>query len=378
MKFQLPTTIMFGSGLISKLGEVVNEELHAFRPLLITDQGIMKSGIARKVLGQLPKIRLFDEIEPNPKYTTVNRAGMMARQEKPDLVIGFGGGSSLDAAKAVALLATNEGNIEDYEGKEKYKVSPLPMVAVPTTCGTGSEVTWVSVVTHTRRRFKMSIKGPEMFPKVALIDPDLLSSLPPHLVASTGIDALTHAIEAYTVKQATLLTDIFARHATELIFHYIQRAYKDIKTDQEARRGMMFASTIAGIAFGNSDVGSVHCLAESVGALYDIPHGVANSIFLPYVMEFNFPLSKTRYADLAEVSGINGENTTQRAQALIERIKSLCQSLNIPSLRELGISKSQFSRIAQKSFENNSNASNPRQANAEDYLAILEKAFKVF
>lgn len=376
MKFYLPTKIIFGRGSISKLGEIVKEELRTSRPLLITDQGIVKSGIADKVLRQLPKIRLFDEVEPNPKYTTVNRAGKMARKEKPDLVIGLGGGSSLDAAKAVALLVTNGGNIEDYEGKGKYKVPPLPVVAVPTTCGTASEVTWVSVVTHMERRFKMSIKGPLMFPKVALIDPDLLTSLPPHLIASTGIDALTHAIEAYTSKPATFLTDIFARKATEMIFRFIQRVYKDVKGDQEAREGMMLASTLAGMAFGNSDVGAVHCLAESVGALYDIPHGIANSIFLPYVMEFNLPVSEARYADLAEVAGIKGENITRKAQALIEKTKSLCRSLNIPSFRDLDIRENEFSEIAQKSFENNSNPSNPREASFKDYLEILERAFK--
>ncbi len=375
MKFYMPTRVIFGSGSISNLKQIV-EELGASRLFLVTDQGIVKSGIVSRVLERVPKIHLFDEIEPNPKYSTVNRAGKMVRKIKPDLVIGLGGGSSLDAAKAIALLATNGGNIEDYEGKGKYRTSPLSVLAVPTTCGTGSEVTWVSVITHTERKFKMSIKGPEMFPKVALIDPDLLISLPKPLIASTGLDALTHAIEAYTVKPATFLTDLFARKSTELIFRFVERAYKNIEGDREAREKLMLASTLAGLAFGNSDVGAVHCLAESVGSLYDTPHGVANSVFLPSVMEFNLPASASRYAELAEIVGIEGESENEKARKLIERIKLLCRTLSIPSFKDLGLKPSEFLEIAQKSFQNNSNPSNPREAAVEDYLRILEKLFR--
>lgn len=371
----MPTRVIFGSGSISNLKQIV-EELGASRLFLVTDQGIVKSGIVSRVLERVPKIHLFDEIEPNPKYSTVNRAGKMVRKIKPDLVIGLGGGSSLDAAKAIALLATNGGNIEDYEGKGKYRTSPLSVLAVPTTCGTGSEVTWVSVITHTERKFKMSIKGPEMFPKVALIDPDLLISLPKPLIASTGLDALTHAIEAYTVKPATFLTDLFARKSTELIFRFVERAYKNIEGDREAREKLMLASTLAGLAFGNSDVGAVHCLAESVGSLYDTPHGVANSVFLPSVMEFNLPASASRYAELAEIVGIEGESENEKARKLIERIKLLCRTLSIPSFKDLGLKPSEFLEIAQKSFQNNSNPSNPREAAVEDYLRILEKLFR--
>ncbi|MQY60426.1 iron-containing alcohol dehydrogenase, partial [bacterium] len=208
MRFHIPTRIFFGSGMISRLKEIVEEDFKDASLFLVTDKGIIEAGIADKVLSHFPGIPVFGEVEQNPKHTTINRAGEIVRKIKPDLVIGLGGGSSLDAAKAIALLATNPGEIEDYEGKGKYKSPPLPVLAIPTTCGTASEVTWVSVVTHTERMFKMSIKGPHMFPAVALVDPDLLVTLPPSLVASTGLDALTHAVEAYTVKSATFLTDI--------------------------------------------------------------------------------------------------------------------------------------------------------------------------
>lgn len=375
MRFHVPTRIYFGSGIISQLKEIVEDNFKDSRLFLVTDQGILDSGIADKVLSQIQNIQVFDKVEQNPKFNTVNRAGDIVREIKPDVVIGLGGGSALDAAKAIALLATNPGNIEDYEGKGKYKSPPLDVLAIPTTCGTGSEVTWVSVVTHTERMFKMSIKGPHMFPAVALVDPDLLVTLPPSLVASTGMDALTHAIEAYTVKPATYFTDVYAREALQLIFSSLERAYEDIKTDKEAREGIMLGSTVAGLAFGNSDVGAVHCVAEAVGSIYDTPHGVTNSIFLPFVMEFNLPAAKDRYAEIARIAGIEEKDKNTAAQELIQKIKSLSHTLNIPSFRELEIQKDKFPELAKKSFQNNSNPSNPREVSEEDYLLILEKAF---
>jgi alcohol dehydrogenase len=376
MRFHVPTRIVFGSGVVSKLKEIAQEELKASRPFLVTDRGIVDSGIARKILSQIGDIPVFDEVEQNPKHGTINKAGDIIRRTAPDLIIGLGGGSPMDAAKATALLATNPGNIEDYEGREKYKSQPLPVLAIPTTCGTASEVTWVSVITHEERRFKMSIKGPKMFPAVALIDPDLLMSLPPGLIASTGLDALTHAVEAYTVKARTPITDVFAREALRLIFKYLPETYEDVKSNKEAREKMMLASTLAGMAFCNSDVGAVHCVAEAVGGLYDIPHGVANSIFLPFVMEFNLPEVSSRYADIARLAGIKEEDDNTAANELIQKIKSLSRSLNIPPFKELGIKESEFFEIAQKSYANNSNPSNPREADVDDYIMILKRAFQ--
>lgn len=375
MRFHVPTRIHFGSGSVSLLKGIIEEDYEGSRPLVVTDRGIIESGIAEKILTPLPKIPVFDQVEPNPKHATVNSGAGLARRNKINLVIGLGGGSALDAAKAIALLATNSGRIEDYEGRRKYKLPPLPVVAIPTTCGTGSEVTWVSVVTHTERRFKMSIKGPEMFPRVALIDPDLLTTLPSALVASTGMDALTHAIEAYTAKEASLITDMFALKAIQLIFGSIERAYRNIRKDQDARENIMLGSTLAGMAFCNSDVGAVHCLAEAVGSLHDTPHGVANAVFLPSVMDFNRPAAEKKYADIARCAGIKGDTDGFLAQELIKRIKFLSQSMAIPSLKELGVRETDFPEIAFKSFQNNSNPSNPREARVEDYLTILQRAF---
>jgi alcohol dehydrogenase len=375
MRFHAPTKIIFESGAISQLKDVVEREIRASRILLVTDKGIVRSGLAGKVLAQLPDIPVFDEVEQNPGSRTVNRAGEFARKRRPDLIIGLGGGSALDAAKAIALLATNPGKIEDYEGRAKYKAAPLPVLAIPTTCGTGSEVTWVAVITHTERKFKMGIKGPLMFPAVALIDPDLLTTLPRSLVASTALDALTHAVEAYTVKPATFVTDLCAREALKQVFRHIETAFRDIERNPAAREGMMMGSLLAGLAFGNSDVGAVHCIAESVGALYDIPHGVANAIFLPHVMEFNLPVCAKRYADIARLAGIEERDDLSASQRLIQKIKALARSMDIPSFKGLGIKDDQLAEIAGKSYRNNSNSSNPRPVAAEDYQEILKKAF---
>ncbi len=374
MRFRSPTAVLFGAGACERLEEEAAALAGDGRILLVTDRGIVAAGIAGRVIGRLTGVEVFDEVEPNPRHTTVDRAGALARKLKPSLVVGLGGGSALDTAKGVALLVTNPGSIADYEGREKYKVKPLPVLAVPTTCGTGSEVTWVAVITHAGRRFKMSIKGPEMFPAAAVVDPDLLLTLPRPLIASTGLDALTHAVEAYTVRPATPFTDIFAREAVRLLFGHLRAAYQDVGANREAREKVMLASVLAGFAFGNSDVGAVHCLAEAVGSLFDKPHGEANSVFLPWVMEFNLSVSGGRFADLARAAGFEEKDGEGAALRLIEEVRSLSRALAIPSFKELGIGPEHFREVAEKSAANNSNPSNARAAGVEDYLDILRLA----
>jgi alcohol dehydrogenase len=374
MNFHMPTKVIFGSGVLSSLNDVLKNKLKAIRPMLITDKGLRASGLVDKVIQQIGTVDVFDEIEPNPKSDTVNRAGALARQNKPDVIIALGGGSPLDAAKAIALLAVNEGVIEDYEGRAKYKNAPLPLIAIPTTCGTGSEVTWVAVITDIKRKFKMSVHGPKMFPNFAIVDPDFLRTLPTATIAATGMDALTHAIEAYTVKPATFITDMIALKSIKMITESLEAAVQDIHGNTEARENLMYGSTIAGFAFGNSDVGAVHCISESIGALFDVPHGVANAIFLPYVMEYNLPECVDRFADIAGVMGIKAKDNNIAAQKLLKKIRKLSRAVKIPSFKKLKIKPQHFEKIAQYSFQNNSNPSNPRPASAQDYLGILQNA----
>ncbi len=376
MLFHMPARLYFGSGEISNLKLIIDEYLKVKNPVLVTDKGIVESGLLTNVLKLFPGIKIFDEIEANPKSDTINNIAKEIRKLNPDLIIGFGGGSPLDAGKALALLGTNHGNIEDYEGKEKYKNDPLPFLAIPTTCGTGSEVTWVSVITDVNRKFKMSIKGPKMYPAVSIVDPDLIKTLPPKIIASTGLDALTHAVEAYLSKPATLITDNHAVKAVKLILGAIEGAYDDIENHHTERENLMYGSTIAGFAFGNSDVTAVHCISESIGALYDIPHGVANSIFLPYVLSYNLPECFVKMARLARHIGIDEADDMNAARAFIQKIKALSNRLGIPLFKDLKIGQDQFEIISKMSFENNSTPSNPRQLEQEDYLNILENAFK--
>jgi len=376
MLFHMPVRLYFGSGEIVNLKFLVDEYLKAENPVLVTDKGIVASGLLEKVVSQFPGIQIFDEIEANPKSDTINKIAGEMRGVGSDLIIGLGGGSPLDAGKALALLGTNDGNIEAYEGKEKYKNDPLPFLAIPTTCGTGSEVTWVSVITDVNRKFKMSIKGPKMYPAASIVDPDLIKTLPPSIIASTGLDALTHAVEAYLSKPATLITDTHAIKAVKMILGAIEGAYLDIEKNHTDRENLMFGSTIAGFAFGNSDVTAVHCISESIGALYDIPHGVANSIFLPYVLEYNLPDCFGKMAALARQVGITQTDDIKASNAFIQLIVDLSRRLGIPLFKDLKIGEDQFEKIAEMSFENNSTPSNPRALGKKDYLNILVNAYE--
>lgn len=376
MLFHMPVKLYFGPGEIKNIERIVFKDLKVKNPVIVTDKGIADSGLLKKAMDMLPGIKVYDTIEANPKSDTINDIGRDLRQIKPDLVIGLGGGSPLDAAKALALLATNKGSIEDYEGRAKYANDPLPVLAIPTTCGTGSEVTWVSVITDVNRKFKMSIKGPKMYPAVSIVDPDLIKTLPPSIIASTGLDALTHAAEAYLSRPATLITDINAIKAVKLILGSVEGAYTDIENNHKDRENLMYGSTIAGFAFGNSDVTGVHCISESIGALYDVPHGVANSIFLPHVLSYNLPACVKKMAILSRETGVAESDDEKAAQLFIKNISDLSLRLKIPGFRNLNIARDQFETIAAMSFANNSNPSNPRDLDQKDYLKILENAFE--
>ena len=370
----MPVRLYFGSGEIENIGTIIKNDFKAKNLVLITDKGVVQAGLIARVVDKFDNIKIFDGVEANPKSDTINKIAARIRQIKPDLIIGIGGGSSLDAGKALALLATNDGEIEKYEGKEKYKNDPLPFLAVPTTCGTGSEVTWVSVITDVKRNFKISIKGPKLYPAVSIVDPDLIKTLPKHIIASTGLDALTHAVEAFLSKPATIITDINAIKAVKLILGSVEGAYNDILNNHQDRENLMYGSSIAGFAFGNSDVTAVHCISESIGALYDVPHGEANSIFLPYVLDYNLSACSDKMAVLAREAGIKESDDTKTSQQFIDLIRRLSARLKIPSFKDLNIKKDQFDIIADMSYRNGSTPSNPRKLDQSDYLKILEKA----
>lgn len=376
MPFRLPTRTVLEPGCLSRLPEIAASYAPR-KVLLVTDRGFRATGTPERVIRDLSAHSLevlpCDEIEANPRVATVDRLAGLARQEGVSLVIGLGGGSVLDAAKAIAMLVPNGGRCEDYEGKNRAAKASLPFVAIPTTCGTGSEVTWVSVLTHPERLWKMSVKGDSMYPDWALVDADLLKTLPPSFVAWTGLDALTHALEAVTGKAANPASDALAFRAISLLFRYLKRAVEDIGKDAEARERVAEASTLAGMAFGNADVGAVHCLSETIGARWDTPHGLANAVLLAPVLRSHLPAIETKLAGLEGTlpNGPGGANDAERAERVLGSVEALVRALRTPGFGDLGVPQTDYSWIAKRAAQNGSNGSNPRPMGPAEYLALL-------
>jgi alcohol dehydrogenase len=294
-----------------------------------------------------------------------------------DVVLAVGGGSPIDLAKAAAGIATNGGIPQDWVAPRTFPIPPLPLLAIPTTAGTGSEVTRSSVINDTDRAIKISLRDTRIAPRFAIVDPDLTLSLPPSLTAATGMDALTHAIEAYTGRRATPITDALALHAIRIIATCLRSAVAD-GSNREAREGMMMASVIAGMAFSNSDVAAVHCIAEAIGGRYDTPHGVANSLFLPYLFAYNAEANLQRHADVAIAMGVatDGDTLAKAAGNAARALADLGRDIGIPALQNIpGISQDDFPWIAAASRANLSNESNARPMSEDDYLTILDQAW---
>jgi alcohol dehydrogenase len=375
--FRLPTHVKIQPGCLHDVIPVL-QSLNIRRILLLIDPGLKSNGWTDQIQTHLKRTMgacvLYDQIESDPKTETVEALTEMIRADDLAAVVAIGGGSTLDAGKAAAMLASNGGQIIQYEGKNRYKQQPLPFIAVPTTCGTGSEVTWVSVLTHAESQRKISVKGLTMFPTQALVDANLLKSLPPHFVAYTGLDALTHALEATTGNQANPVSDALAEKAISLLFRYLPRAVANISGDSEAREAVMRASTIAGLAFGNADVGAVHCLSETLGALYHIPHGLGNAMLLSPVLSYHKTYIIDRLAQLSRQTwptDLIGATKPDLAEYFLERVKQLSRTLEIPPFTSLDIKTLDYQKVAEMSVLNGSNDSNPQIMQTENYLEIL-------
>jgi alcohol dehydrogenase len=370
--FRVPTRVVMAPGCVSRLPEVIAEYAPE-RVLMVTDPGIEETGwperIWQALAGQQIEAITFDDVEANPRTSTADRLAGWGREEGVSLVLGIGGGSVLDAAKAAAMLIPNGGSASHYEGRNRYEKEPLPFIAVPTTCGTGSEVTWVAVLTDEERQAKISVKGETMYSSWALVDCELLRSLPAHLVAWTGADALTHAVEAFTCRLANPISDALAAAAVSLLFRFLRRAAADIGGDAEAREAVMRASTLAGLAFGNADVAAVHCLSETLGGRWDVPHGLANATLLAPVSQFNLPVSARK---LAHLESALPPGSRSGAEGVLQAIEELVRDLGIPPFRELGISAEDYPWIAERAVANGSNSSNAREMGVAEYLEVLE------
>jgi len=378
MYFRLPTRVRIESGCSRQAGEVCSG-LGARRALLVCDPALVGghflNGVEASLRAAGVALEREAEVESNPRTGTVDVLAQRARSSGADVVVAVGGGSAIDAAKAVAMLAANEGSIEDYVGRGRYPNPPRPFVAIPTPCGTGSEVTWVSVVTQPARSIKLSIKGETMFPDHALVDPDALATLPARVVAWTALDALTHAVEAYTCTVSNPASDALAEQAVRLVFAHLREGWVDVAGRPAARLGLARAATIAGMAFGNADVAGVHCLSETIGGRWDVAHGLANAVLLAPVLRHHLPAIEDKLARLAQPAGLDLPPTApaaERASAFIGAVSKLTADVSIPSFDSLGIPKKEFDWIAERAVENNSNGSNPRPMDASAYRRILD------
>ena len=339
--FFIPNVTLVGEGCSKEIPARL-KNIGGSKPLIVTDQGIVKAGILKQITGILDaakmKYAIFDQTVPNPTDKNVDAAFAMYKKEKCDSIITLGGGSSHDCGKGVGFLAGNGGKIHDYEGVDKSSKPFPPYVAVNTSAGTASEMTRFCIITDTSRKVKMAIVDWRCTPGVAIDDPLLMMGMPPALTAATGMDALTHAVDAYVSTAATPMTDACAEKAMEFINRYLRRAVANGQ-DKEAREGMCYAQYLAGMAFNNASLGHVHAMAHQLGGFYDLPHGECNAILLPYVSEYNRIATRRRFGRIARILGeiTDGLSADEASKKAIAAINTLSQDVGIPAgLKALG------------------------------------------
>lgn len=380
-EFYAPGKIIFGPGGLSQVGAEA-KRLGSKVLIVLGKSAMKKSGALDRLTHLLIENNLeytiYDNIPSDPTVEIVDTGTSLARKENCNLVIALGGGSVLDTGKAISAMVTNEGSVADYqeiEGKgRKFKTKPLPFIAIPTTSGTGSEATKNAVITNTEFSLKKSIRDPMLIPEVALVDPELTLSLPPHITADCGGDALTQCIESYLGKKSQEITDALSLHAIGLIGKSLVKAVKDGK-NLEARKDMAMAALLSGLCLSNSGLGAVHALSHPLGVYYKIPHGLSCAVLLPYVMEYNLPVVTKKLAKIAQSLGedISLLSETEAAQRAVERIKEILSQAGIKSnLSEWGIKKEDFSQLI-KGAKGGSLNNNPRDTSDEDLIELLYK-----
>lgn len=386
--FQMPQHVHYGRGSFEKVGEEVKKK--GKRALIISDKIMDKLGYVSACRDDLKKenidceIYLGVESEPTDQYVADSLA--LFQEKGCDVVISLGGGSCIDTAKAVAVLATNGGYVGEYMGENKIaNVTPVPHIAIPTTAGTGSEATDVTVITNTSNQVKMMIKQPAFLPGTAIIDPLLSKSSPKNVTAATGVDALSHAIEAYISRRSQPMTDTMALSAMKLITGNLLEAYEN-GDSVDAREAMSLGALQAGIAFSNASVCLVHGMSRPIGALFDVPHGFSNAMLLPAVLEFSKYDCVDRLADLGKIFSEEAENMSdeQAADFAVTSVKELCAALHIPNLKTWGINQDSFEKVIPKmaadAIDSGSPANNPcvpSKAGIEDlYRVCYDYQFK--
>ena len=374
---ELPTRLVHGAGAISRLGETLRE-LGVTRPLLVTDPGVAAAGLAERALEHLDDAVVFDQVRPNPDIALVDAGAKVYAETGRDGLVGLGGGSSLDTAKSIGVVAQHGGSILDYEwGHEPLEQRIPPLVAIPTTAGTGSEVTLWAVITDHARQIKFNIGGtPLIGAHVALIDPELMLGLPPAVTAATGMDALSHAIECYTCDYHQPFNDAVALQAIELVADWLRRAV-ETGSDLEARTHMAHAATLGGMAYGTESAGAAHAMSQSAGGVHDCPHGALTARVLGPVMEYNAPADPVRHARIAHGLGVDtsGLSPLDAALAGVEELYRLTDDVGIPTMEELGFSEDEIPMLARIAFEDPQTTGNAREVDVVAYEDIYRNAF---
>ena len=377
----LPTRNVFGIGASKEAGQLMRS-LGGTKTMIVTDAFLAKSGMA----GQLQEILaqagvdsiVFDGAEPNPTDKNVASGVAVFQENGCDSILSLGGGSSHDCAKGIGMVAANGGTIHDYEGIDKSGRPLMPLMAVNTTAGTASEITRFCIITDTSRKVKMAIVDWRVTPQIAINDPELMRGMPPALTAATGMDALTHAIEAYVSTNANPLTDAAATMAIQMITHYLPKAVAN-GNYMKARDKMAYAQYLAGIAFNNASLGYVHAMAHQLGGFYNLPHGVCNAVLLPYVMKFNLIGNMTRFKEIAIAMGVRGEgmSCSSAAEEGIAAVKRMSQRLGIPAnLKVLGVKPEDFAVMAENAMKDVCSLTNPRTATKEQIIEVYRQAYE--
>lgn len=382
-EFRVPPLILTGASSARDVGPVLHARGYR-RVLMVSDPGVLGTASAQEVLGSLRQaglsVDVHDGITSEPTVRMVEAALATYRGVGADVVVGLGGGSPMDTAKAVAVLARNPGPLPAYEGVERISGTRDPLVCIATTAGTGSEVTRYIAVTDEARDRKMLITSWQLLPDVAVADPDLSMGLPPGPTVSTGVDALTHAVEAYVSRKAQPLSDSLALSAIRRIGQSLRRAYRQ-PDDREARGAMSLAALEAGIAFCNASVALVHGMARPLGAYFGVPHGMANAVLLTRVSAFSAPAAPERYRDIAAALGgpVQSAGPDAGATAAVDAITRLCADLNVPSLSALGVAHDRFDSVvdqmAADAVASGSPANNPRGATAAEIAALYRACY---
>ncbi|WP_111859668.1 iron-dependent methanol dehydrogenase [Acinetobacter sp. CFCC 10889] len=377
--FYIPCVSLFGPGCAKEVGAKA-QNLGAKKALIVTDAGLFKFGVADIIVGYLKDAgvdsHVFPGAEPNPTDINVHNGVKEYNDNGCDFIVSLGGGSSHDCAKGIGLVTAGGGHIRDYEGIDQSKVPMTPLVAINTTAGTASEMTRFCIITNTDTHVKMAIVDWRCTPLVAIDDPKLMIAKPAALTAATGMDALTHAVEAYVSTAANPITDACAEKAITMISEWLRPAVANGE-NLEARDAMAYAQYLAGMAFNNASLGYVHAMAHQLGGFYNLPHGVCNAILLPHVCEFNLISCPDRYVKIAQLMGVDthGLTQTEAANAAITAIRELSASIGIPSgLAELGVKAEDHAVMTSNAQKDACMLTNPRKATDAQVIAIFEAA----